>query len=310
MLLRNDGNKFVDISKRWSMKCFSALWRHGAVRLATSTMTVFVDIVINCNNAPPVLLRNTGNHNHWLIVNTVGTTSNRDGIGAQVRLVGDDMRQQFAMVATGSSYLSASDKRLYFGLGQSAMVKELDIDWPSGTKDRYHNLKADQIFVARENSEMSTSVCCILQMTKSSGLLCPARQLARVLRCYVAWIAIVCFASATVSAQESDTTILKGSQTTYTILSDVKDPQERDLFSSLYATSDPLVRHQLAERFLASYPQSWLLSQVYRFGSQGFARPRQGSTGARRGQVLASTDARESHAARPDGERGGPGLAV
>jgi predicted CXXCH cytochrome family protein len=82
-------------------------------------------------------------------------------------------------------------------------------------------------------------------------------------RCYVAWIAIACFASAVVSAQESDTTILKGSQTTYTILSDVRDPQERDLFSSLYSTSDPLLRHQLAERFLASYPQSWLSSEVY-----------------------------------------------
>jgi hypothetical protein len=55
-------------------------------------------------------------------------------------------------VTTGSSYLSASDKRVYFGLGKSAMVKELDIDWPSGTRDRYDNLKADQIFVARENT--------------------------------------------------------------------------------------------------------------------------------------------------------------
>jgi predicted CXXCH cytochrome family protein len=85
---------------------------------------------------------------------------------------------------------------------------------------------------------------------------------AALLRCYVNLMAVTCFTSAILFAQESDTTILKGSQVTYTVLSDVKDPQERDLFTSLYNTSDPLARHQLAERFLAAYPQSWLLSQV------------------------------------------------
>jgi hypothetical protein len=151
MLLRNEGNKFVDISKQSGEVFHRPLAARGAA-FGDFDNDGFVDIAINSNSGPPVLLRNTGNHNHWLIVNTVGTTSNRDGIGAQVRLVADDMRQQFAMVTTGSSYLSASDKRVYFGLGKSAIVKELDIDWPSGIKDRYDNLKADQIFVAREHT--------------------------------------------------------------------------------------------------------------------------------------------------------------
>lgn len=82
-------------------------------------------------------------------------------------------------------------------------------------------------------------------------------------RCYANWIAVTCFTPALLFAQESDTTILKGSQVTYSILFDVKDSQERNLFSSLYDTSNSLARHQLAGRFLAAYPQSWLLSQVY-----------------------------------------------
>jgi predicted CXXCH cytochrome family protein len=86
---------------------------------------------------------------------------------------------------------------------------------------------------------------------------------ALLIRCYVSWTVVTFFTSAALFAQESDTAILKGDQSTYTILSDVKDPQERNLFSSLYNTSNPLARHQLAERFLSAYPQSWLLSQVY-----------------------------------------------
>jgi predicted CXXCH cytochrome family protein len=64
-------------------------------------------------------------------------------------------------------------------------------------------------------------------------------------------------------AQESDTVILEGNRSTYSILSDVNDPQERELFTRLYSTADPAMRHQLAERFLSMYPKSWLLAQVY-----------------------------------------------
>jgi enediyne biosynthesis protein E4 len=150
MLLRNVGNNFVDVSKQSGETFKRPLASRGAA-FGDLDNDGFVDIVINCNNGSPVLLRNTGNHNHWLIVNTVGTAGNRDGIGAQLRLLTDDNKQQFAIVTTASSYLSASDKRVYFGLGKSTTVRELDIDWPSGAVDRYQNLKVDQIFIAREH---------------------------------------------------------------------------------------------------------------------------------------------------------------
>jgi hypothetical protein len=149
MLLRNVANQFVDVSKQSGEVFQKALAARG-VAFGDFNNDGFVDIVINCNDRPPVILENTGNRNHWLIVNTVGTKSNRDGIGAQLRIVTDDGKHQFAVVTTASSYLSASDKRVYFGLGKALIVKELEVDWPSGLVDRYHNLKADEIFVARE----------------------------------------------------------------------------------------------------------------------------------------------------------------
>jgi tetratricopeptide (TPR) repeat protein len=84
------------------------------------------------------------------------------------------------------------------------------------------------------------------------------------LRC-IATAALVALGLAPVPsvAQESDTVILEGNRSTYTILSDVNDPAERELFTGLYNTPQPAMRYQFAQRFLSTYPQSWLLAQVY-----------------------------------------------
>ncbi|HXI39597.1 MAG TPA: ASPIC/UnbV domain-containing protein, partial [Bryobacteraceae bacterium] len=106
---------------------------------------------VNCNNQPPVILQNQGgNGNHWLLINTVGTASNRDGIGARIRVVGESGTQQFVMVSTASSYLSASDKRAHFGLGKDKAARLVEITWPSGTVQKLENVKADQILTVTE----------------------------------------------------------------------------------------------------------------------------------------------------------------
>ena len=152
MLLRNLGNKFLDVSTQ-SGAVFRQPWAARGVAFGDWNGDGFVDIAMNCNDQPAALLRNTGGANHRLVVNTVGTKSNRDGIGAQLHLVTEDGRGQYAVVSTASSYLSASDKRVYFGLGSSKTVKLLEITWPSGITQRFSGLKADQVFVARETKE-------------------------------------------------------------------------------------------------------------------------------------------------------------
>src|SRR6185436_15556210 len=86
-----------------------------------------LDLVITSNNGPARLLRNDGgNGNHWLRVRTVGTTSNRDGIGARVTVTAGG-RRQWAVVKTGSSYCSQSELPLTFGLGPAAVPAKVEV---------------------------------------------------------------------------------------------------------------------------------------------------------------------------------------
>ncbi|HKD06166.1 MAG TPA: CRTAC1 family protein [Bryobacteraceae bacterium] len=99
-----------------------------------------LDIVVSTNNGPGVLYRNDGgNRNHWLQVHLAGTKSNRDGIGAVVRI-----GKQMQTVHSGSSYCSSSDLALTFGLGGETTAPSVEIDWPSGKHQKLTNIKANQ----------------------------------------------------------------------------------------------------------------------------------------------------------------------
>jgi len=109
-----------------------------------------LDVVVTTNHGPAYLFRNDGgNRNHWLAIKTVGTKSNRDGLGAVVRLISPGGKQ-WGMVRSGSSYCSESDHTLTFGLGKDAQVTSLTIDWPSGEKQILSNLGANQFLTIQE----------------------------------------------------------------------------------------------------------------------------------------------------------------
>lgn len=96
-----------------------------------------LDLLITSNNGPARLLRNeNGNQNDLLRVKTVGTRSNRDGIGAKVILKTAKGAKLFSMVKTGSSYCSQSELPLVFGLGapEEGKTLSLEIVWPSGQR--------------------------------------------------------------------------------------------------------------------------------------------------------------------------------
>jgi len=112
-----------------------------------------LDLLLTANNGPVRLLRNdNGNQNDALRVKTVGTRSNRDGIGAKVTLKTSKGVRQFQMVKTGSSYLSQSELPLTFGLGRPEEGKtvSLEIVWPSGRKDAVAGVKANQFITVQE----------------------------------------------------------------------------------------------------------------------------------------------------------------
>jgi enediyne biosynthesis protein E4 len=109
-----------------------------------------LDILVSNNGQAPQLLRNDGgNANHWLEIFLIGTHSNRDAVGARVKvttgnLVLHDQRKG------GMSYQSAQDPRLHFGLGQNAQVGAVEVIWPSGETTKIENLKSDQIISIQE----------------------------------------------------------------------------------------------------------------------------------------------------------------
>ena len=109
-----------------------------------------LDILISNNGQPPQLLRNTGgNTNHWLQILLIGTKSNRDGVGARVKLTAGDM-VLFDQRKGGMSYQSAQDPRLHFGLGQQKKVDSIEIIWPSGTVTNLKHVPCDQTIAVQE----------------------------------------------------------------------------------------------------------------------------------------------------------------
>src|SRR5207253_5722311 len=109
-----------------------------------------LDAVVTTNDGPVHIVRNeTPTQNHWLKLKLVGHKSNRDAIGAEVRLV-TSKSQQFATVSTAGSYLSSSDKRVHFGLGPESVAQSIEIRWPSGIRQTLKNVSADQILQVDE----------------------------------------------------------------------------------------------------------------------------------------------------------------
>jgi len=109
-----------------------------------------LDVLIATNDGPAYLYRNDGgNTNHWLSVKLVGTHSNRNGIGAVVRVTSAG-GTQWQTVHSGSSYCSASDLTLTFGLGQDDKATQIEIDWPGGTPQTLKDVAAGQHLAVRQ----------------------------------------------------------------------------------------------------------------------------------------------------------------
>ena len=120
-----------------------------------------LDLVIMENNGPARLLRNdNGNQNDFLRVKTVGTKSNRDGIGARITAKLPNGQRLHAMVKSGSSYLSQSELPVTFGLGKAGQTQSvtLEILWPSGRKDVVPNVAPNQFITVQEGKGQIAAV--------------------------------------------------------------------------------------------------------------------------------------------------------
>jgi hypothetical protein len=106
-------------------------------------------LITNMNDSPELLRHEQKNPNHSILVKTIGSRSNRDGIGAEIKVVAGSLTQ-YDTVRSGASYLSSSDLRVHFGLGSATSVDRLEVRWPSGQIDSLASVPADQIIVVQE----------------------------------------------------------------------------------------------------------------------------------------------------------------
>ena len=111
-----------------------------------------IDILINPVNAVPELLHaETVNQNNWIKIRTIGTKSNRDGIGARIKCVTEDA-VQIDEVRSGGSYYSQNDLRVHFGIGRNQKVKSIEIRWPGGQTETLNNVAANQLIFVKEGA--------------------------------------------------------------------------------------------------------------------------------------------------------------
>lgn len=109
-----------------------------------------LDIYIaNLNSRGMFLRNNKGNQNNWLMINLIGTASNRDAIGSRVKITSGGKVQTTQKKST-SGYLSQNDHRLHFGIAKNELVEEIEIKWPSGKVQVIENTKANQILTVTE----------------------------------------------------------------------------------------------------------------------------------------------------------------
>jgi hypothetical protein len=115
-----------------------------------------LDIALRNFYMPAMVLRNRGDAAHWVRFDLVGTKSNRDAVGARLRLrVGD--RWQTRVVNAGSGYVSSSSKRQHFGLGAATKIDEVEIEWPSGERTHLRDLAGNQAYQITEGRALADS---------------------------------------------------------------------------------------------------------------------------------------------------------
>jgi enediyne biosynthesis protein E4 len=115
-----------------------------------------IDVVVNCVNDYPQLLRcDSKLPHHWIKIRTIGTRSNRSGIGARLTCVtqvaGESKpHRQIDEVRSGGGYFSQNDLRVHFGLGKAEKVSQLEIRWPSGQVDTLKDIQSNQVIYVKE----------------------------------------------------------------------------------------------------------------------------------------------------------------
>ena len=151
LLAKNTGKGFEDVSAQ-AGEIFQKAWVGRGLAIGDIDNDGRLDVVVTGNDGAFYVLHNsTQTQNHWLTLELIGHRSNRDGIGAEVKLTTAKV-SQLATVTTADSYLSSSDKRVHFGLGAETVARTIEIRWPSGIRQTMKDVRVDKILKIEEPS--------------------------------------------------------------------------------------------------------------------------------------------------------------
>ncbi len=146
--LRN--GKFDDVSAEAGAD-FLVAGAHRGVAFGDIDNDGRIDAVVTSLNGQVKLFRNVSETgHHWILLRLIGTRSNRMGIGAKLRITTTDGHSQWNEVTTAVGYACASDSRVHFGLGENRSIEEIEVIWPSRTRQLLHKVAVDQILTIQE----------------------------------------------------------------------------------------------------------------------------------------------------------------
>ena len=150
-MFRNTGGKrFEDVSEQLGSDFLRTGFQRGSA-FGDLNNDGFPDIVVtSLMEKPRILLNSADNGNHWMVLELTGHASNRDAIGAKVKLTTASGRVLHNHVAVSVGFMSSSDKRVHFGLGEEKEIREIEIRWPSGKVQKLEGAKADRFLKVDE----------------------------------------------------------------------------------------------------------------------------------------------------------------
>jgi hypothetical protein len=145
-----DGKTFVDVSGEMGKDFLHTGYQRGSAFGDLNNDGAMDIVVTSLNEKPRILMNSADSGNHWLMLSLTGHKSARDAVGAKVKVTTASGRVLYSHVAISVGFMSSSDKRVHFGLGQETKIQSIEIRWPTGIQQVLKDVAADQFLKVDE----------------------------------------------------------------------------------------------------------------------------------------------------------------